>query len=395
MVVNDRPGVRGPSAGRKRFPAAIARYAVSLILMIGPASKAAPSPLSAPATDEPRAREVMHALQQRFWVPGKQFYADKAGTTDLPSMWATGVALSALNGAIRNDRETYAPFFLAMLQTMDRYWDYKQKLPGYEPFPSNGDGHDKYYDDNEWIAIALLENYAESGRLAILQRSVQIVDFFSSGWDDTLGGGIWWHERHHGNCKNTCSNAPAAVACLRLAQCEPIEQAIEQRAMAKRIVEWTVANLQGTDNLFDDNISAADGNVQDFQLTYNSGLMIRAELGLYRATGDAQYFSAAKAISAAAYRFINKSTGGYRDDIRFSHLQVEADLAMARADGDPYLLKRARAAVDADYAAWQRHPSAELIKIAALARELWLLEESHTYSGQTFWRRVDGEIARK
>jgi hypothetical protein len=393
MAVVDPSYVLGPSVTSRRSPASSARWAIALILMISPISKAAPLSVSDPATDELRAQEVMQTLQQRFWVSSKQYYTDKAGQTGLASMWSDGVALSALNAAIRHDREDYAPLFPRFVQAMERDWDFKQKLPGYEPFPANGDGHDKYFDDNEWIAIALLENYAMNGRQPVLQRSDQIVNFFLSGWDDTLGGGIWWHERHHGNCKNTCSNAPAAVACLRLAQYVPQHEAAQKRDMAKRIVEWTVSNLEGDNKLFSDNISAADGKVQKVQLTYNSALMIRAELGLYRATGDVQYLTAAKEISAAADRFVNRNTGGYRDDIRFSHLQVEADFAMARADGDPHPLQRARAAVNADFAAWQKHPSNDLIAVAALARELWLLNESHTDAGRTFWRRVDGRIA--
>lgn len=362
-----------------------------------PASVRAPrTPISSPSNpsgDEARAREVMESLQARFWRPRDHYYADRAGTNGPASMWSDGVALSALNGAIRHDRQTYAPVFASFYESLNRNWDYKQKIPGYEPFPGNGDGHDKYYDDNEWIAIALLENYAESNRTLMLQRSTEVVDFSLSGWDDVLGGGIWWHEKHNGNSKNTCSNAPAAVACLRLAQYLPSKQAAIQRAMAKRIVEWTVANLQDQDKLFTDNISAIDRHVARFRLTYNSALMIRAELGLYRATGDAEYLTAAKQIAAAADQFTSKKTGGYRDAIRFSHLLVEADLAMVRANGDPHLLSRARHAVDADYSGWQSHPTDELLDVAALARELWLLAESHSPAGEAFWRRVDGPIA--
>lgn len=385
------------SAAPGRGAARIGAVAVVIALMIASVSSAALPPASSPADDEERAQEVMRSLQQRFWIGHGQYnyYSDKADDTGPSSSWSNGVALSALNAAMRNNPSFYGPLFSAFMKSMDRYWDFKQDLPGYEPFPSDGDGHDKYFDDNEWIAIALLENYAMSGRRPVLERSTQVVTFILSGWDDTLGGGIWWHEHHYHNCKNACSNAPAAVACLRLAQYLPKADALYQQTMAKRIVQWTDEHLQGRDKLFNDNISAVDGKVATFQLTYNSALMIRADLGLWRATGDVDYLTAAKEVSAAADRFVKRDTGGYRDDVRFSHLQVEADLAMYRADGDIHVLERARHAVDADYAAWRKNPSDQLIYIAALARELWLLEESHTYAGRQFWRRVDGIVAEK
>ncbi len=84
--------------------------------------------------------------------------------------------------------------------------------------------------------------------------------------------------------------------------------------------------------------------------------------------------------------------------MKWSHLLVEADLAVARQTADRALAghvrRRARASVDADYAAWRANPSAELIDVASLARELWLLADAGSASGQAFWRRSDGPAAR-
>jgi hypothetical protein len=60
-----------------------------------------------------------------------------------------------------------------------------------------------------------------------------------------------------------------------------------------------------------------------------------------------------------------------------------------RADDDENLLERTRRAVHGDYAALQDHPSAELINIAALARELSLLADLQTDPGKRFWTRAD------
>ena len=121
--------------------------------------------------------------------------------------------------------------------------------------------------------------------------------------------------------------------------------------------------------------------------------MIRAELGLYRATGNPSDLTAAQRMAAAADKFVRSPSGRYGDKIRWSHLLVEADLAIYRTDKNPHWLERARAAVDAEYDAWQSNPSDQLLDVASLARELWLLNESHSPQGRVFWTRVDGPIA--
>ena len=216
-----------------------------------------------------------------------------------------------------------------------------------------------------------------------------------SGWDDQLGGGIWWHERHLDGSKNTCANAPAAVACLALARrLNTPAEAAKYRTMARRIVDWTRAELENPDGRFADNVVVSSGKVARFTLTYNTALMIRAGLMLASQTGSSADLAEAERESKAADGFVDQATGKYRDRTKWSHLQVEADLAVARQTTDKalaeHVLNRARAAVDADYAAWKADPSGELIDVAALARELWLLTDAETQSGQAFWRRSDG-----
>jgi hypothetical protein len=366
----------------------VAQFA-AVCLLIGHAVRAnAPS---APATDLPRAMEVTRSMQTRFYDPAKRLYNDTADKkNNAAAMWACGVALSADIAAARETPVIYKPIVWTFFHSMDRYWDWKQPIAGYEPFPTDGDGHDKYYDDNAWIAIALVEGFETTGRHEMVDRASAIVTFLESGWDDTLGGGIWWHELHKGNGKNTCANAPSAVAFLRLAKVSPTKAA-DLRKMAQRTVDWTITNLQNKDGLFADGITT-DGQVHRAPMTYNTALMIRAELLLYRATGDRSNLEAAERMEKAADAFVSKDAGRYRNKIRWSHLLVEADLAMYRQDKNPHWLARARAAVDADYAAWKASPSDQLLDVASLARELWLLNESHTAAGISFWRRADGPL---
>jgi uncharacterized protein YyaL (SSP411 family) len=216
------------------------------------------------------------------------------------------------------------------------------------------------------------------------------LKFVLSGWDDQLGGGIWWHEKHKDDGKNTCINAPAAVSCLNIAKHQSAEAAKQNIEWARRIVEWTIKHLEAEDGLFEDHIKVTTGEKNRAKLTYNTALMIRAYLGLHRATGEQAWLDKANRASRAADWFTSDKTGAYRDNVKWSHLQVEADLEMYRFTNEPYLLVRATRNADHMYEQFRQNKYDELIEIASVARTLWLLADTQSDSAQAFWKRVDG-----
>src|SRR5262249_45696081 len=118
-------------------------------------------------------------------------------------------------------------------------------------------------------------------------------------------------------------------------------------------------------------------------------LMLRALLGLYRATGKKEYLEHAQRIAKAADWFLDRKTGVYRDAVRYAHFMVEADLELYRATKEEYLRKRAQKNVDAFYDNWKVRPPDDMISNAAIARVLWLMAETETDAGQAFWQRAD------
>jgi uncharacterized protein YyaL (SSP411 family) len=126
------------------------------------------------------------------------------------------------------------------------------------------------------------------------------------------------------------------------------------------------------------------------KLTYNSALMLRAELMLHQATGDEAHLREAKRIGRAAADLCHRGTLVYRDAPKWAHLMVEADLELHRHTGDPQLLARARANADAYYHRWQneRHRM-KLIDQASVARTLWLVVDAESATGREFWKMVD------
>jgi DUF1680 family protein len=147
--------------------------------------------------------------------------------------------------------------------------------------------------------------------------------------------------------------------------------------------------LQADDGLFEDRIVVASGEVKRGKLTYNSALMLRAQLGLYRATAKKEYLEQAQRIAKAAGWFLDKKTGDYRDAVRYGHFMIEADLELYRTTKEEYLLKRAKKNVDAYYENWKAKPPDDMISNAAIARVLWLMAETETDAGRAFWQRAD------
>ncbi len=354
---------------------------------------AAPVATSPPQTNFVKAAaKVTASIQKGFYNDKTGLYAQSLTNRDPEFMWGNGVMFSALVAAARHDPATYLPILDRFFTSMDRYWDTKSKVPGYEPAPTQGDGHDKYYDDNQWMVITFMEAYDLTQDVKYMNRAKEALTFSLSGWDDSLSGGIWWHEKHKDGSKNTCANAPAAVACLRVARYADAPANID---WARKLVKWTASHLQDKDARYFDNIRVKDSRVNKGKVTYNSGLMLRANLGLYYATKEEPFLTEARRIGAAAGAFIDKKTGAYGDPKRFSHLLVEADLALYRTTNDPALLARAKKNAQVAWSQWQSSPPKELIEQAAIARMLWLLVDQETEVGRAFWAKMDGSVSLK
>ncbi|GAB4469289.1 MAG: hypothetical protein OHK0029_41840 [Armatimonadaceae bacterium] len=254
-------------------------------------------------------------------------------------MWANGIAFSMLVGAVRHNPAFYRPYLDRFFEGLHGYWDRDAPVPGYDAYLASPNGDDKYYDDNAWMVITFSEAYDLTGERRFLVRAVQTMDYVLSGWDEKLGGGIYWRQDH--KSKNTCSNAPSAHAALVL-----YRQTKDQRYLdwATRIVNWTKRTLQAPNNLYWDNQNIANGEIEKTQWTYNTALMIRSHLGLYRATQDRRHLTEAERLAVASEKeFVRPDTQAFRDEANFSHLLCEAYLDLWRETRQDWLHRRVEA----------------------------------------------------
>lgn len=342
-----------------------------------------------------RANYRAKATVQTDWIQSNYFDA-KAGLyraafpadpKGLPYevMWGNGVQFSALAGATHYDPAKYRPILDAFATGMEKYWDAAAPVPGYDAWFSSPDGDDKYYDDNQWLTLGYAEAYRVTRDPKYLDWARKTHRFALSGLDDKLGGGIYWYQNKK-TSKNTCSNAPAAAGALALYELGEKPQL----AQAQQIVSWTTSRLQDpADDLFWDNISL-DGKVEKTKWSYNTALMIRSNLGLWRATKQPKYLQEARREGDASLSYwTDPATGGFKDSARFNHLLSEALLQLFEATHNIKYLNAVRR--DADFAFryvrdsgggywndWKIKPhSADerktLIENASVARLFWLL----------------------
>jgi hypothetical protein len=276
--------------------------------------------------------KVLAQIDRRFAVPEPELLA---GQIDLnhpekrnpANMWAEGVELTALTAAAKLD-PNYEPRLKTFTAGLNRYWIVKDNLGAY-----NGNLHGKterYYDDNEWIVLGLLEAYEVLHDDALLKRAQETFRFVMSGEDQKLGGGIYWRESDRAT-KNTCSNAPAIVCALRL---EQLAHDSANEKIALDLYKWTNSTLQDKDGLYFDHIDLA-GHVNRAKFSYNSALMIRANVLLFDQTHEQKYLSEAQRIAHAAIKQWIASDGAIRDDGCFAHLLTESLLELGARDHDP------------------------------------------------------------
>jgi hypothetical protein len=300
-------------------------------------------------------------------------------------MWANGIQFSALVGGLRHNPAKYRPLVDAFFAGMDAHFDTNAIIPAYDAYFSSPGNSDKYYDDNAWMVLTFVEAFERTGDRKFLDRAVKVQRYIYTGWDEKCGGGIYWRQDH--TSKNTCSNGPTATAAVALARHISSTYHLD---WARRIVAWTNKTLQAPEGPFWDNIAVANNQIEKTQWTYNTALMLRANIGLYRATKEVAYRHEAQRLAKASVAtFINPETGAFRDEANFSHHLVEAFLDIYNETREPYLLQQARNnadfaytyvrdAVDKGYfTQWKNHPRKDarktLMANASVARLFWLL----------------------
>jgi predicted alpha-1,6-mannanase (GH76 family) len=247
-----------------------------------------------------------------------------------------------LSGAIALYKNTGDEAYLDILKDrilpgLELYWDKTRKPKCYQSYPAFNGNSDRFYDDNDWLAIDFCELYDLTKDKKYLSKAETLYKYIYSGWDDKLGGGIYWCEQKK-TSKNTCSNAPAAVLSMKLYNLTGKKAYLEQ---AIKTYEWTKKNLRDPeDGVYWDNVRM-DGSVDKAKYTYNSGQMILAGVLLYNHFKDEKYLQDAKQTAAGAYKHFTRVRHIDQEDRLFytanpwfNVILLRGQIALAEIDGN-------------------------------------------------------------
>lgn len=288
------------------------------------------------------AKKLRDAINRQFYIPGQGYYRENAekkpDEKPVSYLWP----LCAL---IQADREEEALGNVTglvdkTLAVIKKYYDDRPPLPGYASYPPPLGGGDRFYDDNQWIGIALMDAWFAEPRPEYLSISKNIYHFMMTASDTTGGGGLYWEEGKP--TKNTCSNGPGIILSLQLYKATG-EKAFLDTAVS--LYQWVNQHLRDPEGLYWDNITFPSGKIDRRKFSYNTGTLMQSALYLYEITSDETYLRQAK-VSARAAREYFLTGPLFRDDLWFNAVLLRAFQHLRRHDSDPSYMNAFKACVN-------------------------------------------------
>jgi hypothetical protein len=207
---------------------------------------------------------------------------------------------------------------------LERYWDrftwspaYCSSVPGFF-----GGGGDKYYDDNAWVALALVQHHRMGfTQPSRLRRAEQLWKFAQRGWDTDRHarnpGGVFWVQQRTGagltnHDRGTGATAGYAELGFHLRELtgsaafdgDPDPVARPHAVGALTMVNWVARCVDRSENGEGPflNVARPDGSIDTNLWSYNQGVMIGARVLQYRLTGDAAFLDLAERIARQTLR---------------------------------------------------------------------------------------------
>lgn len=274
-----------------------------------------------PVTAADRADRALEALLLRYWDGSMEYLRADSSGPGPAGYWIFAQAFDAvLDGAERSSGARYS----GTIETLFL----GQSARGF----SRG-----FFDDETWMALALIRAFDTTKRQKYLDEAAKLVDdVIANGWDQSCcgpsPGGVWWDRQH--TQKATASNAGPAIAAVRLAarKGNPSYLAFAQKVYA----HWHAHMVDGNTHQVADHIDPK-GGIAWWRFTYNEGLMIGAAVDLYGATKDPAYLADAQAI--AGFLVAKESTPGPGGAVLFdgNNAKCAGDCAAFKGIGARYL----------------------------------------------------------
>jgi len=146
--------------------------------------------------------------------------------------------------------------------------------------------NDVYFDDNEWIALDLLDWHERTGNAPSLKQAQRLFSLVTNAWDGDEShpcpGGVFWTTSAGNHDRNTVTTATGALLAMRLFEATGDSLYLQ---WARQMIAWVEKCMAAPNGLLWDHIDL-NGNINQHQWSYNQGTAIGTYVLLYRLTGD-------------------------------------------------------------------------------------------------------------
>jgi len=270
---------------------------------------AAQAPLDSYASAD---RGLYHAMETTYMASGTDLYVglyyplehqpSPAGPQLMYSyLWAFTQAMdgiAASRSAMGSSAMTKALDLAA--QGLAKYYDAYLTPPGYESYVASDGGGTAYFDDNGWVDLDLLRAYQDTHQIALLKSAEADAVFLESGWNKNVPprGGEYWNENTEGRTQTATGSFLDAMLRLYLATKNP-----NYLSWAKTISTWDRTYMRGLNGIYNDGMNLTVGSApvaSGTPYTYDTGVVLQADVLWYRITGNAKYLERAEQLAVAA-----------------------------------------------------------------------------------------------
>jgi hypothetical protein len=312
--------------------------------------------------DSTRAARSYAAMQRWFFDPHTGGWRETPGSKPGEHAWPSSQALAAMLELARLPR-TGAVVTRAAAAEVTRLRQRFGTGHVYAAWP----GGAVYWDDNEWIALDLLDWNAIHSNPAARTAALNVFGAVARAWDDDgtkpCAGGVQWTDAPGNDDRNTVSTANGAVLGLRLYR-------LTHRPVllwwSERMLAWLDQCMLSPNGLYWDHIDGS-GAVDRTQWSYNQGAVLGAYVLLYQTTGQAPALAHAEAVADAALAYLGPRWSS--EPPAFAAIFFRYLLQLAAADGRSAYVAAARSYADREWRT-ARNPKTGLFSSGGQARLL-------------------------
>ena len=296
------------------------------------------TPAALPSNLE-RAKQLGVSMTRWLERPAEQLYVetDQAAANEKPFSYLWPLC-ALVQSAQQEDQVAGGGLRVAggghrveqVMRSIRQYYDPRPPAPGYASYVTDRGGGDRFYDDNQWIGIALMDAWRVHPDPGYLRDAREIYRFMMTGYDTLSGGGLYWKEGDL-STKNTCSNGPGVVLALQLYEATGQQSYLDT---ALQLYHWVNRWMRTPGEVYWDNLRVRDGNRVDSAVySYNTGIMIQANMLLFRVTGDSSWLREARELADGSYRHFFRD-GYFHSSYWFNAVLLRGYEALYAVDTD-------------------------------------------------------------